>query len=325
VREASSRREAARAATRELTRLDGAREEALEEEATLRGEQEALEGRLRRLGGGDIDAGLAEAAARLSALSRAHQLGNELERDHPTLHALEARIREAEEAGESWTHDPEAEATARARVLELDDRIEGLARSLEALDKDLEFLGRRTRLDEIDGEILGLETQADDLARRRDRLWVLSRIVQEAERTVREEHQPAVLQEASSILAALTGGRYDRIVLAGRDGRDFRIRGPAAPESLAVARPLSTGTQEQVYLALRLATLDQLDRSGERLPLFLDEVLVNWDPERREAGLRALAERSRERQCFFFTCHPELADRLEELGGRRLRLSDPTP
>ena len=63
----------------------------------------------------------------------------------------------------------------RARVLELDDRIEGLARSLEALDKDLEFLGRRTRLDEIDGEILGLEAQAADLARRRDRLWVLSR------------------------------------------------------------------------------------------------------------------------------------------------------
>ena len=151
----------------------------------------------------------------------------------------------------------------------------------------------------------------------------MSRIVQEAERSIREEHQPAVLREASTILGQLTGGRYDRIVLTGRDGRDFRVRGPAAGDSLPVAAPLSTGTREQVYLALRLAILDQLDRSGERLPLFLDEVLVNWDPRRRKAGLELLARRSRDRQCFFFTCHPDVADHLEALGARRVRLPEP--
>jgi uncharacterized protein YhaN len=323
LREAGSRQVAARAAERELSRLDRALTLAREEAATLASERDALDRRLASLGEGDVEKGLREATARRSAETRAVQLREELERDHPDLEPLLKRIRQAEEEGEGWMADPEAQSSARARLHELDERIEARSRRLEALDKDLEFLGQRTRLDEVDGEILALEEEVAELSQRRDRLWVMSRIVQEAERSIREEHQPAVLREASTILGQLTGGRYDRIVLTGRDGRDFRVRGPAAGDSLPVAAPLSTGTREQVYLALRLAILDQLDRSGERLPLFLDEVLVNWDPRRRKAGLELLARRSRDRQCFFFTCHPDVADHLEALGARRVRLPEP--
>lgn len=323
LKNATSRDSAARAAARELSRLDHSLALAREEEADLEAEQKALDRDLARLGDGDVEAGLREAVARRDAVARANQLRDELARDHPDLELLRERIREAEEEGGGWTADPEAQVSTRARVEELDERIEADTRRLEALDKDLEFLGRRMRLDELDGEILALEQEVAGLAQRRDRLWTLSRIVQEAERSIRDEHQPAVLREASTILSELTGGRYDRIVLTGRDGRDFRVRGPAARHSLPVASPLSTGTREQVYLALRLAILDQLDRSGERLPLFLDEVLVNWDPARRDSGLQLLARRSRDRQCFFFTCHPDIADRLEELGGQRIRLSSP--
>ena len=41
--------------------------------------------------------------------------------------------------------------------------------------------------------------------------------------------------------------------------------------------PFSQGIKEQVYFALRLAAIDHLDADEERLPLFLDEVFVNWD------------------------------------------------
>jgi uncharacterized protein YhaN len=75
-----------------------------------------------------------------------------------------------------------------------------------------------------------------------------------------------------------------------------------------------------VYLALRLAAVDQLDRGGERLPLFLDETLVNWDPERLAHGLDLLAAIARERQVFVFTCQPPAAERLAARGARVVRL-----
>ena len=83
---------------------------------------------------------------------------------------------------------------------------------------------------------------------------------------------------------------------------------------------MSTGTLEQAYLALRFAIVDHLDRGGERLPLFVDEVFVNWDAERRAHGIEVLADLSTSRQIFVFTCHPEMAAELAGRGGRLLSL-----
>jgi uncharacterized protein YhaN len=75
-----------------------------------------------------------------------------------------------------------------------------------------------------------------------------------------------------------------------------------------------------VYLSLRLAAMDQLDAGGERLPLCVDEALVNWDRERMGRGLDLLLEVGRTRQVFFFTCQPHMARRLSEAGARHLVL-----
>jgi uncharacterized protein YhaN len=89
---------------------------------------------------------------------------------------------------------------------------------------------------------------------------------------------------------------------------------------VALAAPVSTGTLEQAYLSLRLAIVDHLDRGGERLPLFVDEVFVNWDSDRRARGLEVIAGLSALRQIFVFTCHPSVADELRARGGRLVTL-----
>jgi len=95
---------------------------------------------------------------------------------------------------------------------------------------------------------------------------------------------------------------------------------PGLPQPIALASPISTGTLEQAYLSLRLTIVDHLDEGAEKLPIFVDEAFVNWDEERRDRGLLALSELSKTRQVFAFTCHPDTAARLEQLGGRILRL-----
>ena len=47
----------------------------------------------------------------------------------------------------------------------------------------------------MDGEILLLEEELADARRERDRRWLLARVVREAERRFREEHQPDVTRD----------------------------------------------------------------------------------------------------------------------------------
>jgi hypothetical protein len=73
---------------------------------------------------------------------------------------------------------------------------------------------------------------------------------------------------------------------------------------------LSRGTLEQIYLALRLAFVEHLDPGGDPLPVFLDEVFVNWDGFRLNNGIGLLNEMANERQVFIFTCHDWLVEKL---------------
>jgi uncharacterized protein YhaN len=71
----------------------------------------------------------------------------------------------------------------------------------------------------------------------------------------------------------------DQPVLVGvrPDGRRLRVES------------MSTGTCDQLYLALRLATLEHYLDSSEPLPFIVDDILSQFDEERARATLEALA------------------------------------
>lgn len=64
---------------------------------------------------------------------------------------------------------------------------------------------------------------------------------------------------------------------------------------------LSTGTVEQLYLALRLVAADLLLKDKE-MPLILDDAFVYYDDDRLEETICELAART-SRQILIFTCH----------------------
>jgi uncharacterized protein YhaN len=75
---------------------------------------------------------------------------------------------------------------------------------------------------------------------------------------------------------------------------------------------LSRGTREQLYLAVRLGLIEEFAQRGTSLPLVLDEVLVNFDPDRMAAVARELARFAEHHQVLLFTCHPEVAQRVRD-------------
>ena len=134
------------------------------------------------------------------------------------------------------------------------------------------------------------------------------------------ENQPAMLRDVGSFFSKLTHGRYiglrrrldeqGTLVLAQANGNDKE------------PHQLSTGTREQLYLAIRLAYAQHYCRENEPLPLVMDDVLVNCDDQRSEAALDMLIELAKDIQIIFLTCHQEtirlIHSRLPEMEATRL-------
>jgi uncharacterized protein YhaN len=134
-------------------------------------------------------------------------------------------------------------------------------------------------------------------------------LAREMERFQRE-NQPQVVDRTAELFSAMTGGRYGHLRLAAEAGGEVLTVPTGSPSGTTGLgwSQLSTGTGQQLYLALRLAYLDLQADAGEPLPLVMDDVLVNFDDERVRATLAALAELSERRQILFLTCHQHIVD-----------------
>ena len=82
---------------------------------------------------------------------------------------------------------------------------------------------------------------------------------------------------------------------------------------------MSDGTQDQLYLALRLASLEKFSANGEPpLPLLVDDALVNFDNARAQAALKVLANLGAKTQKIFYTYHQHMVHLAREAVDRPL-------
>ena len=311
-----------RAAAR-LPALEAACDEATQALGEARRRRAEFEERLEAFESGDLRVAAEAAARSVEAHHEAERRWSSLVREHPDLDRIVADLQAAEDQGEAWIGESDPLGSLAREIETRSEEIEGWV----ALEKDLEAQARlrpgEETIDELEGELSRLRHERDAVRREHDRLWILSTLVDQADREIRELHQPAILRLAGTHLSALTAGRYDRLDVGSDRSRMLQVSGPAVPGLVEVGPPLSTGTQEQIYVALRLALMDHLDDGQVHLPLFLDEVLVNWDATRRDRGLDLLDAVTGKRQVFLFTCHPHLAREAAARGATLWHLAPP--
>lgn len=192
--------------------------------------------------------------------------------------------------------------------------------ALENQHLALELKSRRheieAEIEDLDREILGLERRQAQCVSEWNQLLLESLIVASADQTFKSRRRYDFLDEASIYLKKLTDNRYTALLARAEAPGRYLVEGPDGLK--AVDGRLSRGTQEQVYLALKLGLVDALDPEG-RWPLFLDDVAVNFDRIRR-AGFDALLETiSKRRQILYFTCREDLP---AHLGSHRIRMGE---
>ena len=130
---------------------------------------------------------------------------------------------------------------------------------------------------------------------------VAVKILEEALGVYERDRQPAVIRRAQEIFSAMTEGKYTRLATP------FGAFAPSVTDVDSISktpRDLSRATAEQLFLALRLSYIENLAGAHPSLPVLMDDVLVNFDDERRRAAARVIAEFAATRQVLFFTCHP---------------------
>jgi uncharacterized protein YhaN len=204
---------------------------------------------------------------------------------------------------------------------DLDDRIKSAE---EELESSLELVGTieagMRNLEEGSNAAQAAEDAQIHLARSRDlaarfiRLRLARAVLEAQLQAYRHNHQGPVLSRAGELFARLTRGHYTGLA-PGFDETEravLRARQSGGAEVDVVA--LSDGTRDQLYLALRLATLERHASLAPPMPLVVDDILIHFDDDRAAAALEALTELTPRMQVLFFTHHARLAELAKTLG-----------
>jgi uncharacterized protein YhaN len=124
----------------------------------------------------------------------------------------------------------------------------------------------------------------------------------------RERNQGPILARTSVLFAKLTAGSFARLQIDDDGDGHSVLKGVRPDGRLVGVEGMSDGAHDQLYLALRLASLESWLAIHEPIPFVADDILLNFDDQRAIAALQALAELSRRNQVLFFTHHRHIID-----------------
>ena len=204
------------------------------------------------------------------------------------------------------------ELTAREGAL--DERLQDLDRDLEST---IDQHGRIVQqISQIEGDERSadlrmqravIHEQANGHARRWSVLAIAEALLTETRLKYERDRQPAVIQQAQQFFSSITDGAYQRILsLPGEQAIAVEDNSGIRKDT----SQLSRGTAEQLYLSLRFGFIREFAAKAMPLPVIMDDILVNFDPERAAAACRALLELSTDQQVLLFTCHPATVEMM---------------
>ena len=141
------------------------------------------------------------------------------------------------------------------------------------------------------------------------------RLLAAAIEAYRARHHNPLLDRVSQAFAIATGNAFSGIALD-YDDADAQsivaVRSDGSPLKIAA---LSEGTADQLFLALRIATIEDHARRATALPFIADDLFVTFDDTRTKAGLTLLAELGRTTQAIVFTHHQHVVEAARHLPG----------
>lgn len=173
-------------------------------------------------------------------------------------------------------------------MLTLQTQLANLKAQQKQRTSDDDFL--KEQQDLADEKTVLIDQFGDYLAEKMVVKWI-----DQALQLASQNRFPKMSKKAISYFKKLTGEQYvainfvkEEVVVVNQAGQTFNVI------------ELSTGTQEQLYTALRLALSDVISDIIS-LPLLIDDGFVHFDVSRRQTMLTILQEKAKRQQIVYFT------------------------
>lgn len=245
------------------------------------------------------------------------------------LKSIETLEQELNRNGDGLSIDALEEELNNCEIDAIEAEIEKISIELKELQSQRDNLRdqRRTiqnEIEEKDGSALAANASAQaeahlaDIAQHAEhylRFQIGALILEQQIEDYRKKNQAPVLGRAGELFSKLTLGSYAGL----RDELDSSgkpiLLGVRPDDHEVAIAGMSDGSRDQLYLALRLATLEQHIKREEPMPFVIDDILIGFDDDRTRVCLEVLAQLSTNIQVLLFTHHKrvlELANSCDE-------------
>ena len=210
------------------------------------------------------------------------------------------------------------EEGAASRLEEIGTERSRLAERLGETRKDLEAFADDDAAARLAANREEALAAVRDTAERYARVRAAEILLRWALEKFREEKQGPMLRRAGELFRTLTGGSFDSLEV-GFDAKDqLRLEAVRSDGEKVQVSGLSSGSEDQLYLALRVAAIEDYVKRAPALPFLADDLFVNFDEERAAAGFRILGDFAKSTQVLFFTHHEHLVGIAREVLGENV-------
>ena len=152
------------------------------------------------------------------------------------------------------------------------------------------------KLSQTTEELQSVEEELSEINFLSTAILIAKENIEQAYLEMKNNISPKFTEKLSQTINSISNGKYNKVKLSDEYGLIVENeKGDYIP-----VEGLSIGTIDQLYLSLRLATIE--DISSEKLPIILDEPFAYFDDTRLENVLKFLKENYSDRQIIIFTC-----------------------
>ena len=182
------------------------------------------------------------------------------------------------------------------------DKRDELSKKINDIENDIKHAGQEKKITECNQEISNSKYSLDNKVNEVLNKLVSDFIVSKIEKLYVSNNQPEIMRKAISLFSKFTSNQYSLKITKKENIPTFFVQDNNSKNYFAL-NELSDGTRIQLFLSVRLAFIESMEKNKEPLPLFFDETLANTDINRFREIIKTLFYISKEnnRQIFYLT------------------------
>ena len=173
--------------------------------------------------------------------------------------------------------------------------------ALEKEKKDIEYnilmrIKGKRELWMVDGDIAQCLSEVEELKLNYNCANIAEKVMKEAFEEIQQNFAPQLNSEVGAILSGITRGKYEEVKISS----DYEIN-ILESNNRRELDYFSSGTLDQIYLALRLGLCNMIFQHRQ-VPIIMDDAFTQYDAKRLDMVMKFLKSYSMTHQVIIFTC-----------------------